>query len=74
MLKIRIVKTASNSRAVQIAYYVNRKTKIFKHVGSGCSDEQIEELRLIATDLIESVSPLLPFDNEPKFSNLFSVD
>lgn len=74
MLKIRIVKTASNYRAVQIVYYVNRKTKIFKHVGSGSSDEQIEELRLIATDLIESVSPLLPFDNEPKFHNLFSVD
>lgn len=74
MLKIRIVKTASGSRAVQIVFYADRKTKIFKHVGSGNSDEQIEELRLIATDLIESVSPLLPFDNEPKFHNLFSVD
>jgi len=74
MLKIRIVKTASNSRAVQIVYYANRKTKIFKHVGSGSSDEQIEELKLIATDLIESTSPMLLFDDEPKFSNLFSVD
>lgn len=74
MLKIRIVKTTSSSRAVQIVYYVNRKTKIFKHVGSGSSDGQIEELRLIAADLIESASPMLLFDDGPKFSNLFSVD
>lgn len=74
MLKIRVVKTASNSRAVQIVYYTNRKTKIFKHVGSGSSDEQIEELKLIAVDLINSTSPFIPFDTEPKFHNLFSVE
>lgn len=74
MLKIRVSKTASGSRAVQIVYYVNRKTKIFKHIGSGKSDEQIEELRLIAIDLINKIEPLLPFDREPKFNNILSVD
>lgn len=74
MLKIRVVKTASDSRAVQIVYYVNRKTKIFKHIGSGKSDERIEELRLIATDLINKVEPLLPLDAEPKLNNIFSID
>lgn len=74
MLKIRVVKTASKSRAVQIVYYSNRKTKIFKHIGSGNSDGQIEGLRLIAEDLIDKVSPLLPLDDEPKFQNLLSID
>ncbi len=74
MLKIRVVKTASNCSAVQIVYYVNRKTKIFKHVGSGKSDEQVKELRLIAADLINQIEPLLPLDVEPKFHNLFSVE
>lgn len=74
MLKIRVVKTASNSRSVQIIYYANRKTKVFKHIGSGNSDDQVAELRLIAEDLINQVSPLLPLEREPKFHNLLSVE
>lgn len=74
MLKIRVVKTASNSRAVQIVYYSNRKTKIFKHVGSGSTDDQVEELRLIALDLMNKVSPLLPLDEDPKFHNILSIE
>ena len=69
MLKIRVVKTASDSKAVQIVYYADRRTKIFKHVGSAKSQEQIEELKLIASDLIENISPILPLDSEPKFNN-----
>ena len=57
MLKIRAVKTASYARAVQIIYYSDRKTKEFKHIGSGNSDGQGVELRLIAEDLINQVSP-----------------
>ena len=74
MLKIRVVKTASNSRSVQIIYYANRKTKVFKQIGSGNSDDQVAELRLIAGDLINQVSPLLPLEREPKFHNLLSVE
>lgn len=74
MLKIRVVKTASDSKAVQIVYYADRRTKIFKHVGSAKSQEQIEELKLIASDLIENISPILPLDSEPKFNNLLSIE
>lgn len=74
MLKIRVVKRTSDSRAVQIVYYANRKTKIFKHVGSAKSEEQLEELKLIASDLIQNISPILPLDQEPKFNNLLSID
>lgn len=74
MLKIRVVKTASDSRAVQIVYYANRKTKIFKHVGSASSDEQVEELKLLAVDLIDKVLPFLPLDVKPKSHNLLSIE
>jgi transposase len=47
---------------------------VFKHIGSGNSDDQVAELRLIAEDLINQVSPLLPLEREPKFHNLLSVE
>ena len=62
MLKIRVVKTASNSRAVQIVYYTNRKTKIFKHVGSGSSDDDRSEERRVGKDLDPSPTPRRPPD------------
>lgn len=74
MLRIRIVRTASDAKAVQIVYYENRKTKIFKHLGSARSDKQVEELKLIAQDIIENTSPLLPLYDKPKFENLLSLD
>ena len=60
MLRIRVVKTASGSRAVQIIYYQNRNRKIFKHIGSGSTDEQIQALKLAAQDFINQYSPTLP--------------
>lgn len=74
MLYIRVVKTASNSRAVQIVYYRNRKRIIFKHIGSGHTDEEIASLKTVARDIIESTSLTLPFHEEFKFNNLLYID
>ena len=41
MLHIRVVKTASGSRAIQVVYYRNRKRIVFKHIGSGKTEEEI---------------------------------
>jgi len=74
MLKVRIVKTASGARAVQVVYYSNRKTKVFKHIGSGHTDDQVEKLQTLAIDFINRSTPLLFFDGEPKVNDLLSVE
>lgn len=55
-MQIREVKTASGSIAVQVIYYRNRKRIILKHVGSGKTEEQLTELRLLAEEVIKSYS------------------
>jgi transposase len=74
MLRIRVVKTASGSRAVQIIYYQNRNRKIFKHIGSGSTDEQIQALKLAAQDFINQYSPTLPLFEDSKSDNLLLLN
>ena len=74
MLRIRVVKTASGSRAVQIIYYQNRDRKIFKHIGSGSTDEQIQALKLAAQDFINQYSPTLPLFEDSKSDNLLLLN
>lgn len=74
MLHVRVVKTASGSSAVQIIYYHNRKRKIFKHIGSGNSNEQIHSLKLAAEDFINKYSPTLPLFEESKADNLLLLN
>lgn len=74
MLRIRVVKTASGSRAVQIIYYRNRNRKIFKHIGSASTDEQIDALKLAAQDFINQYSPTLPLFEDSKSDNLLLLN
>ncbi len=57
MLYIRVVKTASESQAVQVVYYRNRKRIVYKHIGSGKTDKEIADLKLVAQDFIDNYSP-----------------
>lgn len=74
MLSIRVVTTASQSKAVQIVYYRNRKRIIFKHIGSGKTDEEITSLKLIAQDIITTYSPTLSLYGEIRFNQLLQLD
>ncbi|MEZ4908566.1 MAG: hypothetical protein R2771_13215 [Saprospiraceae bacterium] len=74
MLYIRVVKTGSGSRAVQVVYYINRKRIIYKHIGSAKTDEQIEQLKIVAQDLIDNHIPPLPIIEPVKFDNLLYMD
>jgi len=74
MLRIRVVKTASGSRAVQIIYYQNRNRKIFKHIGSASTDEQIHALKFAAQDFINQYSPTLPLFEDSKSDNLLLLN
>ena len=74
MLYIRVVKTSSGAKAVQVIYYRNRKRVIYKHIGSAKTDEELESLKAVAQDLIDNRMPSLPFFQEPKFDNLLYLD
>jgi len=74
MLHIRVVQTASKSQAVQVVYYRNRKRIVYKHIGSGKTEEEISELKLVARDFIENYSPALSLFGETKFNNLLYLD
>lgn len=74
MLRIRVIKTASGSNAVQVVYYQNRKRVVFKHIGSANNSQELESLKLIALDLINSFSPEIPLYEEVKFNNLLFLD
>lgn len=74
MLHIRVVKTSSGASAVQIVYYNNRKRVVFKHIGSGKTEEEVDSLRIVAQDIINNYSPTLPLFEETKFDNLLYLD
>ena len=73
-MQIREVKTGSDSIAVQVIYYKNRKRVIFKHVGSGKTTEQIIELRLLAEDIVKSHSNQLAIFEEEDTGKIFHSD
>lgn len=74
MLRIRVVKTASGSSAVQVFYYQNRKRIIFKHIGSGNTEEEIHSLKLAAEDFINNYAPPLPLFEETKADNVLLLN
>jgi len=66
MYHVRTTKTASGSTAVQVVEYVNRKTVVVVHVGSGKTVEEILDLKLNGEKWIEKTScqpSLLPATN-----------
>jgi len=52
LIKIRIVKTASNAKVVQIVSYQINKRVILKHIGSAYSDDMLNELMILANEWI----------------------
>ena len=56
-MKIRVVKTASTARAVQVIRYQNNKRIILQHIGSAHTDEALNELILIAEEWIKDFLP-----------------
>lgn len=74
MLKIRIVKTGSGSKAVQVVYYKNRKRVIFKHIGSAKTNQELESLKLVAQEVVNSSNPEIPFFEDVRFDNLLYLN
>ena len=55
-MKIRVVKTGSKARAVQIVRYQNNKRIILRHVGSAHTDTELEELMAIGQQWMKDYS------------------
>lgn len=65
-MKIRIISTASKSKAVQVIMYRNYKRVILKHIGSSKTDNELRELLVLAEDWIKQHSgqlSLFPDEN-----------
>ena len=71
MYKIRKTKTASGKTAVQVITYINRKTKIIKHVGSASSNHRIGFLEKEAERFIKNIQPsLFGCSSTPSFETI----
>jgi transposase len=52
-MKIRVVKTASKARAVQVIRYQNNKRIVLQHIGSAHTDEALNYLTIMAEEWIK---------------------
>jgi len=64
--RIRKVKTASGSTAIQVGYYQGKNFKLKKHIGSSKETKKISELINIAKEYICSISPQIELNFNPR--------
>ena len=55
-MKIRVIETASNAKAVQVVNYHNNKRVILQHIGSAHSEESLNNLLILAEEWIKDYS------------------
>jgi len=72
-MKIRVVKTASKAKAVQIVHYQNNKRIVLQHIGSAHSETALKDLMLLAEEWIKDYSgqySIFPDENPNKLFHL----
>jgi transposase len=74
MLKVRIVKTGSGSKAVQVIEYRHYKRKIWKHLGSTKSEEELIHLVLLAEEWIKGHENQLSLFEEKKSNDVLYLN
>jgi hypothetical protein len=73
-MKIRVVKTASKARAVQVVRYQNNKRIVLQHIGSAHNDADLEELMLVAEEWIKDYSGQLSIFPDESPNNLLHLN
>ncbi|MCF8235736.1 MAG: hypothetical protein K9J33_13065, partial [Bacteroidales bacterium] len=53
-MKIRVVKTASKAKAVQVVRYQNSKRIVLQHIGSAHTEEALNDLMILAEEWIKN--------------------
>lgn len=72
-MKIRVVKTASKAKAVQVVSYQNNKRILLKHIGSAHTDDALDDLMFLAEEWIKDFSgqrSILPDEDPNKLLHL----
>lgn len=72
-MKIRIIKTVSNAKAVQVVRYQNNKRIVLHHIGSAHSDEGLVDLKILAEEWIKDYNhqlSIFPDENPNKLLHL----
>jgi len=72
-MKIRVVKTGSNARAVQVVRYQNNKRIVLQHIGSAHTEEALNELKMLAEEWIKDYSrqySIFPDENPNRLLHL----
>lgn len=54
MVKIRVVKTASGAKAVQVIRYANYSRRVLRHIGSAHTEQELKELMVLAQEWIKA--------------------
>ena len=52
-MKIRVVKTASKAKAVQVVRYQNNKRIVLQHIGSAHTTEALNDLMILAEEWVK---------------------
>jgi hypothetical protein len=73
-MKVRVVSTASNGKAVQVVNYHNYKRVVLKHIGSAHTDNELAELVLLAEQWIQNYSGQLSLFPESSPGNLLLLN
>ncbi len=74
MIKIRVIKTASKSSAVQVIEYKNYSRKNLKHIDSAKSESELSTLLNHAYDWVKNYMGQLALFNDSKPNNLLHLD
>jgi transposase len=74
MIKIRIIKTASKSSAVQVIEYKNYSRKILKHIGSAKSESELSILLTHADEWVKSYLGQLALFDDAKPDNVLHLE
>ena len=72
-MKIRVVKTASQAKAVQIVRYQNNKRIVLQHIGSAHTAEALSDLMILAEEWIKGYTmqlSIFPDENPNKLLHL----
>jgi len=72
-MKIRVIKTASQAKAVQVVRYQNNKRIVLQHIGSAHTSEALSELMILAEEWIKDYTKQLsiyPDENPNKLLHL----
>lgn len=69
-MKIRVVKTSSGAKAVQVVRYCNNKRDVLRHIGSSHSEEELKGLLVLAEEWIKDYGSQLSIFPDENPNNL----